>query len=186
MHMCIICDCWIWVLCHRNQCEPTAARMMHAQRCVDAAAVTWLRIHLGIFLVLFTETWLTQPVRSRWSLIDSRTLCPHAALVNSLFKDGAARIAFVFFQPLESHWCSRSVEHYKLRCSVWQHDEGHMMLTLQPGLPQNTFIPNYSALAIVFSGVNATLADKFRDKVCSVKPIVCFRTHFILSSILKV
>lgn len=44
-------DCCIWVLCHHNQCEPTAARMVHAQRCVYAAAVIWLRIYWGISIL---------------------------------------------------------------------------------------------------------------------------------------
>lgn len=35
------------VLCHHNQCQPPAARMMHAQRCAGAAAVAWPRMYPG-------------------------------------------------------------------------------------------------------------------------------------------
>lgn len=103
MHMCIIFDCCIWVLCHHNQCEPPAARMMHAQRCVYAAAVIWLRTYRGVLWEHDRTNWIADPSR---------------ALVNSWFKDSAALTASVFsfnvWSPTVVHlqWSVTS-------CTVW-------------------------------------------------------------------
>lgn len=121
-------DCCIWVLCHHNQCEPTAARMVHAQRCVYAAAVIWLRIHR---VVSVSHTTSRNQVNARDSihfLTEMKLTEPNLVILSS--KTALLWLLWFFcsfFNLRVSYCCALAVEPYKLYNVVWQHAELRVM-----------------------------------------------------------
>lgn len=138
-------DCCIWVLCHHNQCEPTAARMVHAQRCVYAAAVIWLRIYWGISILCVCVCVCTQQREIRLMVnTDPSHLIPFPAFIIESLTHPARRtlnadehalvilssktallwlLSFFSSNIGVSYCCALAVEPYKLYYVVWQHAE---------------------------------------------------------------
>lgn len=126
-------DCCTWVLCHQNWCEPTAARMVHAQRCVDAAAVVPLRTHGGDVSMLAGRCWSAScliPPFWPLALVEPAEIHRTAPVVLSS-KTALLWLFFIFIFFLSTLKCPTVVhlQWSRTSCTMWndsmQSKKGH-------------------------------------------------------------